>query len=155
MKLRFRERLFKPILKSNLSVPDERLGGLAGRAGKYKTTPHNKAVVIPASVQSSRFIWSKWWPLSAESNVVLEPMSSTKSGPIKNDKAYPVDDPADAIAVEVVRWLLGNHVADKSTPPESATGARRPEKAWPKQINIVAIFQLLPVGIHLNMAPMD
>ena len=38
-----------------------------------------------------------------------------------NDNAMPVIGPA--IEIAVVRWLLGNHVADTSTPADEDIGA--------------------------------
>ena len=79
--------------------------------------------------------------------------SSTIRGPTMNDKAFPMNEPATAMAVDVVRWLLGNHVADNSTPPDSGTGAISPDKDWPTHINTVLIVQFPAVGTHLNVAP--
>jgi hypothetical protein len=80
-------------------------------------------------------------------------MSSTKSGPIINDNAEPVKLPAIKSAVDVVRWLLGNQVADKSTPPDNGIGAVMQLNVCPKHINIVETVQFPPVGIHLNTEP--
>jgi hypothetical protein len=57
------------------------------------------------------------------------------------------------IAVEIVRWLLGNHVADNSTPPDKGIGATNPLIAWPEHIKIVDSNQLFSGGKHLKSAP--
>ena len=162
-KLEFLKSFDKPCLKASRSVPDDLLGGFAGRSGKWRNTQRTKTPINPASIIKTALIWLKYNFSCSGVKIYLpslfatpvSPTSSTKIGPIRNESAPPMNAPAITIAVEIVRWLLGNHVADNSTPPDKGTGATNPLIVCPQHTRVVDINQLLLGGKHLIRAPIN